>query len=107
MEDAVKLLALILMTLLLSLNTTNTFAADAARGKTLYKTCVQCHGDDGMGDPAQQAPRIAGQLDWYIVTSIEMFKEGSERKNPKMLPFIKNLSDQDIADLAAYVSQMK
>ena len=101
-----KLLALTLVSLF-TLSTQNVLAQDASRGQTLYKTCVQCHGEDGMGDPAQQAPKIAGQFDWYIITSIEMFREGKDRKNPKMLPFIKNLSDQDIADLAAYVSQMK
>lgn len=81
-------------------------AGDAAKGKTLYKTCVQCHGEDGRGNPAEEAPKIAGQYDWYIVSSIEQFKAGVERKNPKMLPFIQNLSAQDIADLAAYISKM-
>ncbi len=103
MEDAVKLLTLTLSLLV----TTSVMAQDASRGQTLYKTCVQCHGEDGMGDPEQKAPRIAGQFDWYIESSIKMFKEGKERKNPTMLPFIKNLSDQDIADLAAYVSTMQ
>jgi cytochrome c553 len=81
------------------------WSADAKKGETLYKACIQCHGEQGLGDKSQEAPRIAGQLDRYIVTSIKMFKSG-ERKNPKMLPFIKNLSDQDIADLAAYVSSL-
>ncbi len=101
-----KLLALTLISLL-TLSAQNVYAQDANRGQTLYKTCVQCHGEDGMGNPDQQAPRIAGQFDWYIISSIEMFKEGKDRKNPKMLPFIKDLSAQDIADLAAYVSSMK
>lgn len=82
-------------------------AGDASRGQGLYKTCVQCHGEDGRGNPAEEAPRIAGQYDWYIVSSIKQFKAGAERKNPKMLPFISNLSNQDIEDLAAYISQMK
>lgn len=97
---------LLSLTLLL-LITTSAMAQDASRGQTLYKTCVQCHGEDGMGNPEQKAPRIAGQFDWYIISSINMFKEGKDRKNPTMLPFIKNLSDQDIADLAAYVSSMQ
>lgn len=97
-----------LLTLTLSLLfTTSLFAADATHGQALYKTCVQCHGEKGMGIAAQKAPRIAGQYDWYIISTINKFKEGSDRKNPVMLPFIKNLSDQDIADLAAFVSQMQ
>lgn len=87
--------------------TQNLFAAaDAAKGKTLYAACIQCHGAEGKGDVTQEAPKIAGQYDWYIESSIKAFKEGKDRKNPKMLPFIKNLSNQDIADLAAYVSSM-
>lgn len=86
---------------------TTSYAADAAKGQELYKACIQCHGEDGRGNPDQEAPRIAGQYDWYIVSSIKQFKAGSERKNPKMLPFIKDLSDADIADLAAYISKMK
>lgn len=86
----------------------NSFAAgDATKGAELYKSCVQCHGADGRGNPDQEAPRIAGQYDWYVVSSIKQFKAGTERKNPKMLPFIKNLSDKDIEDLAAYISAMK
>ena len=95
-------LALFVSTLFTQVN-----AADAARGQELFKTCVQCHGEDGMGNPDKNAPKIAGQYDWYIISSIEMFKEGTDRKNPDMLPYIKNLSEQDIADLAAYVSSMK
>ncbi|MFX3689180.1 MAG: c-type cytochrome [Peredibacter sp.] len=91
----------------LSLITFSSTAADAARGQTLYKTCIQCHGEDGRGNPDQEAPRIAGQYDWYIISSIEQFKAGVERKNPKMLPYIKNLSSTDIEDLAAYISKMK
>lgn len=80
-------------------------AQDAARGQTLYNTCIQCHGEKGEGNLDMKAPRIGGQHSWYIETSIKMFKSG-ERKNPTMLPFIKNLNDTDIADLAAYVSTL-
>ena len=79
---------------------------DAKKGASLYKACIQCHGEQGEGNVAEEAPKIAGQLDWYIVSSIEAFKIGKDRKNPKMLPYIKSLSEQDIADLAAYISAM-
>lgn len=82
------------------------FAQDAARGQTLYQTCIQCHGEKGEGNLQMKAPRIGGQFDWYIITSINMFKSG-ERKNPTMQPFIKDLGDKDIADLAAYVSTLE
>lgn len=93
------------LTFIALLLTANSYAADAARGETLYKTCVSCHGPAGEGNEAMKAPRISGQYDWYIVSQIKAFK-ALERKNPTMLPFIKNLSDKDIEDLAAYVSKM-
>jgi len=99
----VKLILLVFVYLSLS----PAFAQDANRGATLYKNCIQCHGEAGRGNPTEEAPMIAGQYDWYIISSIESFKAGVERKNPKMLPYIKNLSDADIADLAAYISSMK
>lgn len=82
-------------------------AGDAAKGAKLYSACIQCHGEDGRGNVAEEAPKIAGQHDWYIISSIQQFKAGTDRKNPKMLPFIQNLSNKDIEDLAAYISTMK
>lgn len=92
---------------LFTLVSAQSLAADAARGQTLYKACIQCHGTNGEGNAAMKAPRIAGQYDWYIVSSINQFIEGVERKNPTMLPFIKNLTATDIDDLAAYISTLK
>ncbi|PIP89281.1 MAG: cytochrome C [Bdellovibrionales bacterium CG12_big_fil_rev_8_21_14_0_65_38_15] len=80
-------------------------AQDAAKGEKLFSTCIQCHGDKGQGLAEKNAPHIAGQYDWYILSSLKAFKAG-ERKNPEMLPYIKGLSEQDFADLAAYVSKM-
>ena len=96
-----------LTTLALIFLTFNSHAADANRGKELYSTCIECHGTDGMGKVEKEAPKIAGQYDWYIISSIKQFKAGVERKNPTMLPYIKGLSSKDIEDLAAYISSMK
>ncbi len=93
--------------MVLSVLSFNAQAADAAKGQELYKACIQCHGADGMGVVEQEAPKIAGQFDWYIISSIKQFKAGVERKNPKMLPYIQGLSNSDIEDLAAYISAMK
>ena len=76
------------------------------RGAKLYKTCVQCHGENGYGDESQEAPRIAGQHDWYIYSSLVAFQK-KERKNEKMYPYIQYLTDQDFKDLASHVSSMK
>ena len=80
------------------------FSADAQKGQTLYQNCISCHGTNGEGNLVEKAPRVAGQHDWYIISSIKAFQLGKERKHPQMLPYIKNLSDRDIEDLAAYLS---
>jgi cytochrome c553 len=80
---------------------------DAAKGKTLYQQkCVSCHGANAEGKAAQKAPKLAGQHDWYLVTQLKNFRE-KKRLNPAMLPFIKNLTDQDYEDLAAHISALK
>ncbi len=82
------------------------YAQDAAKGAELYKQCIQCHGEKGDGNPAQKAPRIAGQHDWYVLKQIQDIKAGVIRKNPVMIPFVSKLSEQDMKDLAAYISKL-
>lgn len=77
-------------------------AQDAARGKELYATCIQCHGERGEGNVKEKGPKLSGQFDWYVITQITDVKNG-KRKNPEMLPFVKGLTEQDIKDLAAYI----
>ena len=77
------------------------------RGKILYeKKCTTCHGAEAMGIKSQEAPRLRGQYDWYLVSSLKKFVSG-ERKNPKMLPYLKGLTEQDFEDIAAYLSALK
>lgn len=92
----------ILLSIIVSMTT---YAQNAANGKNLYSRCVSCHGNAGEGKESQNAPRIGGQHDWYIYSSLVQFKTG-ERKNAVMMPFIKNLSDSDFKDLAAYISTL-
>lgn len=81
---------------------------DAQVGKELYQAnnCAQCHGVEGLGLQEEEAPRIAGQYDWYILKALTDFKSKT-RVNEKMYPFIQNLSEADFKNLAAYVSTMK
>ena len=81
-------------------------AADSTNGEQLYQKCIMCHGENGQGKESRNAPRIAGQYDWYIVTALKDFKSGA-RKNPTMMPYIENLSESDYEDLAAYISSME
>lgn len=82
------------------------FAQDAAKGAELYKQCIACHGPKGDGIAAQKAPRIAGQYDWYILKQLQDIKAGVTRKNPVMVPFLSKLGEQDMKDLAAYISKL-
>ncbi len=83
------------------------FAADSEAGKKLYEgRCVECHGANGLGIEAQEAPKLAGQHDWYIVSQLKAFQK-MERKNPKMMPFIQDLSEAQMSDLAAYIKELK
>ena len=82
------------------------YSQNVTRGVELYKACIQCHGSKGMGSLKQSTPRISGQHDWYILTSLRAFKN-QKRKNIKMYSYIKNLTDKDFQDLSAYIAQMK
>lgn len=74
-------------------------------GDALYKKCIVCHGKRGEGKKSQNAPRVGGQFEWYLVKQITAMRDGT-RINQKMLPYVKKLSNQDIKDLAAYLSKV-
>ena len=76
------------------------------RGQALYGKCITCHGKHGMGKKSQKAPKIAGQYDWYIYDKIVSMQKGIW-ENKVMYPYIKKLSDQDVKDLAAFLSAYK
>ncbi|MCP4285890.1 MAG: cytochrome c4 [Gammaproteobacteria bacterium] len=80
-------------------------AGDAAAGKAKSATCLACHGADG-NSPNPVWPKLAGQHPSYILTQLKHFKAGT-RKNDLMSPMAAPLSDQDMADLAAYFSSQK
>ncbi len=75
-------------------------AGDAEAGKAKSATCAACHGADG-NSPAPTFPKIAGQGERYLVKQMKDIRDG-RRNVPEMVPFVMGLSDQDIADLAAY-----
>ena len=76
-------------------------AGDAAAGKTKSAVCAACHGADGNSPANPLWPKLAGQHESYVVKQLQAFKNG-ERKDPTMAPMAMPLSDEDMADLAAY-----
>ncbi len=53
-----------------------TIAGDTEHGADLYRICAYCHGGDGMGNQALNAPRVAGMSDWYLARQLSNFKDG-------------------------------
>ena len=53
-----------------------THAADAAAGKAAYAVCAACHGQQGEGNVAMNAPKLAGQESWYLERQLTAYKEG-------------------------------
>ena len=77
---------------------------DPARGRARAQMCEGCHGiaDYRTAYPQVYAvPKIGGQQDAYIVKALQDYKTGA-RKHPSMRGIAATLSDQDMADLAAY-----
>ena len=75
---------------------------DAAAGKAKYATCQGCHGPGGISvNPVW--PSLAGQKDGYLVKQMKAFRDGA-RTDPMMSPMAKPLTDEDIENLAAYLS---
>lgn len=92
-----------LLALQVSASATVELTGDADHGKAISQTCVACHGTDGKAIMPTY-PNLAGQHASYLVKSLVEFKKGpdGQRNNPIMMGMAMPLSDQDIADLAAY-----
>jgi len=75
-----------------------------AAGREKSTPCQACHGENGMGVQAMY-PNLGGQYESYLAKALADYRAGA-RVNPLMSGFAGALSDQDIADLAAwYASQ--
>jgi cytochrome c oxidase subunit 2 len=88
--------------------------ANPHEGEKLFQTCAACHGAEGHGNKALGAPNLNGLNDWYILTQLNHFRSGirgSEEDDTygqqmKAASAVIT-SDQDAADLAAYITQLK
>lgn len=81
-------------------------AGDPAAGQAKYATCIGCHGPTGAGQAI--FPAVAGKDFDYLVEVMKKYRAG-EQVGPNsmmMMPHAMNLSDGDIADLAAYMASM-
>ena len=71
-------------------------AGDAARGEAEFAVCAVCHGEQGEGFEKYGAPRIGGQEDWYVITSLKNFRAGLRAKD-----------NCDVADVAGTLERAK
>jgi len=79
-------------------------AADANAGKEKSGACSACHGASGVsGSP--MFPNLAGQNDAYVIKQLKDFKSGA-RTDAMMAPMAANLSDEDMADIAAHFASL-
>ena len=75
-------------------------AGDAAAGQAKVAVCAACHGADG-NSAAPNFPKLAGQGDRYLLKQMQDIKSGN-RQVLEMTGILTNVSDQDMADIAAY-----
>jgi cytochrome c553 len=81
---------------------------DPAKGKTLAYTCTGCHGivEYKNAYPSYRVPKIGGQNEQYIISALNSYKK-HERNHPTMQAQAQSFSDEDIANIAAYLSSLK
>jgi len=91
-----------------------TVEGDAAKGANSYKTCAACHGPDGNGNQALNAPSLVGSNDWYLVESLKKYKAGVRGGNPgnqnavMMRGMALSLADdQAIRDVVAHIMALR
>lgn len=79
-------------------------AGDPEKGKARAATCAACHGANGIA-MIPSYPNLAGQKEQYLVLQMKAFRDGT-RKNMMMSPMAQGLSDEDIANLAAFYASL-
>ena len=90
-----------------------TITGDVLAGEKAYAVCSYCHGGDGRGVQAMNAPRLAGMTDWYLAHQLNNFKDGirgehrSDYYGKQMGYMAKILHDDDaVNDLIAYINTL-
>ncbi|MFN3900183.1 MAG: c-type cytochrome [Alishewanella aestuarii] len=84
-----------------------TAAGDAKTGQQKSAVCTACHGTDGNSPVPTMYPTLAGQSAEAIIEALIGYRQGTRQGAMAnlMMPMAQNLSDEDIADLAAFFSQ--
>lgn len=101
-------LRLLLPIVLLALAPMVHAAGDAKAGKIKAYTCTGCHGIPNYRNsyPNYRVPKLGGQHYDYVLAALKAYKAG-ERKHPTMRAQAESMTDQDMMDIAAYISSVK
>ena len=79
-------------------------AGNAEAGKAKADACTDCHGDNGKGD--KDTPSIAGMSPEEFTKAMKEYQSGVRTKSKKMTKSANKVSDDDMADLAAYYATL-
>jgi cytochrome c553 len=79
--------------------------ADINRGQSKAAMCIACHGATGIS-VLPDYPNLAGQKAGYLQTALKAYRDG-QRPHQIMAPMAKGLTDQDIADVAAFYAAQR
>ncbi len=82
-------------------------AGDPEEGEEIAYSCLGCHGIEGYRNmyPSFRVPKLGGQKAAYIEVALKGYRDGT-RAHPTMVAQAESLSDQDIADVAAYLATL-
>lgn len=79
-------------------------SSNPQRGLEISAVCQSCHGIDGNLSLQDDYPKLGGQHADYLAQALRAYRSG-DRNHAIMSGFARHLSDQDIADLAAWYSR--
>jgi cytochrome c553 len=86
---------------------------DVEAGKAYYQTCAACHGAQGEGDQAKNAPALRNVSDWYLVGALEKYKAGvrgsnTANTNAVLMRGMANIlpNEQAIKDVVTYIDSL-
>ena len=100
-----RILTIAMMLILVLMAGSAQAGGDVANGKELSEYCSDCHGEDGLGD--EDVPAIAGMDAAKHAKELADFKSGArEDEEEDMIDSVEDLSEQDMADLAAYYATL-
>ena len=104
-----KLFALLALAGVTQISAAADIKGDAKAAENKVAMCIGCHGIPGYKasfPEVYRVPVLGGQSEKYVASALSAYKKG-ERNHPTMRGIAAGLSDQDIADLAAYYAQQK